>query len=450
MARFTRSSASENPPSSSPKSSPVPNKKRKRANTPSTQADEHPEPAGKLQRTVSPPLPSVGDVPIKSEQSLKILDILQAFVKRFLIIFLSFANLATASILKGFSTESFPYPTLNLCTHCGIYSRILRIILYRHSGYLYFLLFEWQNVDSYFQSAVQHLFPISYHPLSRPSQPAAKQQAFCNLTLSLLDQASSHSVEFPGDLETLIPDPDDDQSSSSAFHRHQTPRYALVQHLPSGDYWTSLNSEASSSELKDLATGHSELVSILPSPYPSTSTSEIPSLGSYHKPLPPTKSKAPVARKVGSGSFLDYGLWASFAPSFDQESAEIGRQELGQILYARRAKKVQREKQLQRWTEEEKAKESALMIADEAEQVTPVVDVEAELEELFPPDQLEAIKSGLGTLELELAVSELLERNQKALRRLQDLQSERLLAGSSRPEEGSEEWDTGTRSIPVT
>lgn len=96
---------------------------------------------------------------------------------------------------------------------------------------------------------------------------------------------------------------------------------------------------------------------------------------------------------------------------------------------------------------EKETKSASRMVEDEVQQVKPVIDVDAELEELFPPDQLQAIKSGLGTLELELAVSELLERNRKALQRLQQLQRERLQAGSSRPEEGSEEWDTGTISI---
>jgi hypothetical protein len=300
---------------------------------------------------------------------------------------------------------------------------------------------------------VERLFPVSLrNPRSRPSKSATQQQAFCNLALSLLDQASFQSVDFPGDLETLVPNESPDPQLSSS-HIYRKPRYALVQHLPSGDYWTSVSSEASSSDLKDLPRGHSELVAILPSPYPSTSISDVPTLGSYHKtPLSP-KIKLPGSRKISSGCFLDYGLYASFAPSFDQDGVELGRQELGQILLARQTKKNPKEKELRRWLADRakvKGKETTSvtpMDEDEAQEVTPMIDVEAELEELIPPDQLEAIKSGLGSLELELAVSTLLEKNQRALRRLQELQKERLMAdggGSSRPKEGSEEWDTGT------
>ncbi|KAJ4485515.1 hypothetical protein J3R30DRAFT_3696878 [Lentinula aciculospora] len=416
MARFTRSSASEHPPSTAPKSPSTGSKKRKRANSPNNELDE--QPTGKVQRTQSPPVPSVGDVPIKSEQSQKILDILQVIDS------------------QGLLDWVFPLTS----SECLI---SLRTLLQESSN----------HTLSELRSAVQHLFPVSLrNSRSRPSKPASQQQAFCNLALSLLDQASVQSVEIPGDLETIIPDVyPPDQTSSSTSHIHKKPRYALLQHLPSGDYWTSLSSETSLSELKALPKGFSELVSILPSPYPSTSTSNIPTLGSYHKGvLPASKNKAPPARQVSSGSFLDYGIYASFAPSFDQESEELGRQELGQILYTRRTK-AQKAKQLKRLTAEREkerlTRSNSPMAEDEVQEIKPAVDVDTELEELLPPDQVEAIKSGLGSLELEFAVSELLDRNKRALRRLQELQIERLMAdggGSSRPQEGSEEWDTGT------
>ncbi|KAJ3724266.1 hypothetical protein DFJ43DRAFT_1003162 [Lentinula guzmanii] len=413
MARFTRSSASEHPSSSSPKSPSTLAKKRKRANS-SNNDDE--QPAGKLHRTQSPPIPSVGDVPIKSEQSQKILDILQVIDNQGLL----------DRVFAVHSSESLIS---------------LRTLLQESS----------KHSLSGLRSGVQNLFPVSLrNSRSRQSKPASQQEAFCNLALSLLDQASVQSVQFPGDLETIIPDDyPPNKPSTSTSHIHQKPRYALVQHLPSGDYWTSLSSETSTSELKTLPKGYSELVSILPSPYPSTSTSDVPTLGSYHKSaLLPSKNKPPSARQVSSGSFLDYGVYASFAPSFDQESEELGRQELGQILYARETKKIKKAKQLKRWTEKEKerlTRDVSPIADDEVQEIKPVIDVDAELEELLPLEQVQAIKSGLGSLELEFAVSELLERNKRALRRLQELQTERLLTdggGSSRPQEGCEEWDT--------
>ncbi|KAJ3856826.1 hypothetical protein EV368DRAFT_31632 [Lentinula lateritia] len=415
MARFTRSSASEHHQSSSPKSPPSSSKKRKRANSSNNELDE--QPADKLQRTQSLPIPSVGDVPIKSEQSQKIIDILQVIDS------------------QGFLDRVFPVTSSKALIS-------LRTLLQESS----------KHPLSELRSAVNHLFPVSLrNPRSRTTKLTSQQQAFCNIALSLLDQASVHSVEFPGDLETIIPDDyPPDKPSSSTSHIHQKPRYALVQHLPSGNYWTSLSSESSSLELKALPKGYSELVSILPSPYPSTSTSNIPTLGSFHNSvLPPSKNKPPSARQISSGSFLDYGIYGSFAPSFDQESEELGRQELGQILYAWETKRSQKAKQLNSWItekERERRTRSASPVAeDETQEVRPAIDVDAEIEELLPPDQVEAIKSGLGSSELELAVSELLDKNKRALRRLQELQTERLMAdggGSSTPQEGSEEWDT--------
>lgn len=68
------------------------------------------------------------------------------------------------------------------------------------------------------------------------------------------------------------------------------------------------------------------------------------------------------------------------------------------------------------------------------------------LDGLLPLEEVAVIMAALGTLELEESVSELLERNRKALLRLEQLQKMRLGAeggGSSDVEEGSEEWDTG-------
>ncbi|KAJ2959857.1 hypothetical protein NUW54_g14459 [Trametes sanguinea] len=72
------------------------------------------------------------------------------------------------------------------------------------------------------------------------------------------------------------------------------------------------------------------------------------------------------------------------------------------------------------------------------------VDVAKGIEALLPSEEVEAIKSALGTLEMEQAVDELLQRNAKALQLLEELQLERLReqgSGSSIVEVGSEEWD---------
>jgi hypothetical protein len=58
---------------------------------------------------------------------------------------------------------------------------------------------------------VRHLLPISSHPRSRPSTPATQQLGFCNLALSLLEEASFNSVPLPLDINSILPPP----SSSS-------------------------------------------------------------------------------------------------------------------------------------------------------------------------------------------------------------------------------------------
>jgi hypothetical protein len=72
-------------------------------------------------------------------------------------------------------------------------------------------------------------------------------------------------------------------------------------------------------------------------------------------------------------------------------------------------------------------------------------DDEEVLDGLLSKEQIASLKSVFKSLELENAVQELLDRNTKALRRLEELQRQRLMkeGGFHAVEEGSEEWDTG-------
>ncbi len=68
------------------------------------------------------------------------------------------------------------------------------------------------------------------------------------------------------------------------------------------------------------------------------------------------------------------------------------------------------------------------------------------LDPLLEPDQVAHIQDFMSNLDLEVAIQELLDRNKRALERLQDLQSQRLggeNGGASQVEVGSEEWDVG-------
>ncbi|TFY73465.1 hypothetical protein EWM64_g10547, partial [Hericium alpestre] len=109
------------------------------------------------------------------------------------------------------------------------------------------------------RAAVQPLLPVFAHPRSRPSGPAAEQLKFCTLALSLLDQSSFHTVPSALSLSAIIPERPDAAPSSSAPSSPglMTPppvtlpasdaprkrRHALVQHLPTGDWWTSLSAD---------------------------------------------------------------------------------------------------------------------------------------------------------------------------------------------------------------
>ncbi|KAI0318739.1 hypothetical protein OF83DRAFT_1170845 [Amylostereum chailletii] len=318
------------------------------------------------------------------------------------------------------------------------------------------------------KAAVQPLFPVFAHPRSRPSAPAAQQLRFCNLALSLLQQSCVHNNPSLLHLETIIPDRtdsfgDDDDSTKQDLSpsplSSNVPRkrkYALMQKLPTGEWWTSLNSEATSSdakELKGLQTGHAELVAILPTP--SSSDQNPPSLGSYSKQTPSRSTAPSGSRRVSTGAFLDYGPYASFAPTFDQEGVEVGQVALGEVLWSE-----QRKRELLRTPGSDIIhREPFAAISDDVEMqdvnveaVDPIMEEaltqvdrteEEALQSLFSPEQVASIKGALDTIELESLVQELLDRTSSALRRLEELQLRRLggpNGGSTPVEVNSEEW----------
>ncbi|KAG6891114.1 hypothetical protein C0995_014204 [Termitomyces sp. Mi166 len=279
---------------------------------------------------------------------------------------------------------------------------------------------------SVLRAAVHHLQPISSLPRATPSATATQQHRFCALAADLLNQAAHHLAPLPASLHDILP---------TSPSRPRPLKYALVQHLPTQDYWTSLNNDTDLSDaLKSLPTAHAELVAILPTPAADQSD-PVPTLASYAstsnlqsiKPLP-------QQRTVTTGAFLDFGPWASFAPTFDHDGEVVGRNELALALYARRSKPI-----VSREEPCGSAEQSAMEV-DGSESV----DLENELRELFSPEEAAAVKGALDTLELEKAVGELLDRNRRALMRLEHLQVERIIkdGDGSVVEEGSEEWDT--------
>lgn len=309
------------------------------------------------------------------------------------------------------------------------------------------------------QSAIQHLFPISSHPRSRPSATAAEQLHFCNLALSLLDQASQSSSVAPLDVESLIASLVSDPSEVPSSPKQPVTRrrkYALVQKLPSGDWWTSTNTTPplasdDGKDITDLSTGFADLVAIFPTPS-SANLKHGKTLGEYAQKRTYALPKPPKPRQICTGAFLDYGPYASFAPTFDQMGMEIGRVAMGEVLYQQEKKR--RLKVLQ---DKVRAKHAAVRAAQAKQDgprstgQPPGINGDAKVEKsglkslegLLSEEQISSLKLSLESLELKASVDELLTRNAKALQRLEELQEERLEKRTGAVNADSEEWETG-------
>lgn len=443
MARATRSSQHQD---KSPLKLPD-SKKRKRI------SDSADEPAQKLQRTDAPPLAAT--IPIDKEHANQILHVLQVY-----------AILPT----------KWPFLTRRSIDEQGLLDRVYPL---EQSSTTYSLRTLLSNAQEYtldtLRTAVQNLRPISLHPRTPPAAPAAQQQRFCDLALSLLDQASFHPVSV--EVESLLP-PETDDPAPKFVSASSDKRYALMQHLPGGDYWSSANlphpsaSESGPADLKDAPTGHADLVALFPTPSTS-SPSTIRKLGDYARaPVygAPKNTPLPAQRRVTCGAFLDYGLHASFAPTWVQNGREVGMRELSEVV-AQRAQRYREKLAVRQRAVEVQQAAIAAAKAAEAEEEVMLEDVQEKpeptevggsqsdvdgLQDILAPDEIESLKAVLGSLELENAVQELLTRNRKALQRLGQLQVERLRVGTdadsnawhrrhaSTLKEGDEEWDIGT------
>lgn len=469
MARATRSATQQNekdkhPDPAIPQRTKQSTKKRKRVSLPDDDqpaAKQHRAENGikeestddKLSKGKLPELDHVADVPLDTSIAQQVLEILEKVDS------------------QGLLDRVFPLPATNPSEPSTSKSQTgtcsLRTLLTESS----------QHPLRVLHSAVQNLFPVAHHARSRASSLTALQLRFCNLAISLLNQASFYSVPLPLDIESIIPvnpepcaadgPPLSPSLPDKLSHTGQCKRYALMQRLPSGTWWSSLGTDLSK-EIKDLQTANAELVAILPSPsslvysddaskstITLTDTQAPMTLGAYVPKKPPGhRSKLPGPRRVSCGSFLDYGPYASFAPTFDQEGVETGREALGEVLWRWEDRK-------KGWaTEKARAAEEATQClpmeglhsteGEEQEQnnvIDPLLeddDDEETLDGLLSKEQVASLKSVLKSLELENAVQELLDRNTKALRRLEELQRQRLSkeGGFHAVEEGSEEWDT--------
>jgi hypothetical protein len=147
--------------------------------------------------------------------------------------------------------------------------------------------------------------------------------------------------------DLVIPEhkPEMDAGEEEEEASSQRRKYALVQRLPTGDLWTSLDSDLVGSESKPLVdcdTGYAELVAVLPS---APSSHAPPTLGDIHAEKALTNRLKPLtSQRISCGSFLHYGPHASFAPSFDSDSGDIGYNAVTNVLWRRHEKGKAREK----------------------------------------------------------------------------------------------------------
>ncbi|KAI0639021.1 hypothetical protein C8Q77DRAFT_1213715 [Trametes polyzona] len=464
MARATRSAATtttpaekDKPTASPPASRKGASKKRKRNSNvengdspPSKHARTDSKDEGSVEPQAPPEekhdveLPSSGDIPIRSTDAANILEVLemvdtQGLLDRVFPLPIATGETTSAESSSGSSTTMLSF----------------RSLLKNASQYPLSVL----------RSAVKHLYPISFHPRSRPSEPAAQQLHFCDLATSLLDEASRNNAQIPLHVESLISDggaqsTDDVTPASPTSPTGLRPRkYALVQHLPTGDWWSSVSSDSPAADeqekdLKSLYTAKADLVAI----FPSSSSPELAqkhTLGDYvtKKPTGTARYRPAPPRRVSCGKFLYYGPYASFAPCFDQDGVEVGRIAMGEVIFQQEMKRRFRalvkgkrkafEGSREGQTEDVDIQEQEPSGENAAGPSDKPADIVKGIEALLPAEEVDAIKASLGTLEMELAVDELLQRNAKALQRLEELQLARLReqgSGSSIVEVGSEEW----------
>ena len=272
--------------------------------------------------------------------------------------------------------------------------------------------------------------------------------------MSLLDQSSQEHPPISLSQTTLLPELEDAEHSLAGLSDKRR-RYALVQRLPGGDWWSSSNTERegeqglTAAEAKELVKGQAELVSILPSlPLPLSS---LPTLGDL-QPDVRRESRYKFKplymhpRHVSSGTFLDYGPFSSFAPSFDSEGGEVGREGLGQVYMGRIEKrkiKEMRRRLLERIQREQTEEAVEPM---ETDTVKPDLSAMEELlSSLFPDQDLGGLSEALRLLQVEEDAAALLEKNARALERLNLLQTVRLRNGWAPVTADSEEYKLGTR-----
>ncbi|KAF9519915.1 hypothetical protein BS47DRAFT_1481798 [Hydnum rufescens UP504] len=277
---------------------------------------------------------------------------------------------------------------------------------------------------------------------TRTTPPNIKVVKFFQLAKDLLDDIAEKTVSPLTLTESLDPTPktedeaDEKESPPKTEGGPKPIKYALHQHLPTGDYFTSAAS-LTAEQVNALTKGQASILGVARSqPLPSEA---LPELGEY--------ARGPA--------FIDYGLFSSLAPTFDSEGGQVGRETLGLVADSRKARRRQKLAALKTSISARSASpplaaidpfpsEWDLLFASQGSFQDRYAELKPLVEDFLPKDMIQSLMDGLDDLELENGLSELLVHNGRALRALQELQESRFRAGTNGKEVpvtvGGEEW----------
>lgn len=344
----------------------------------------------------------------------------------------------------------------------------------------------------FIRSALNQLLPISSQPRSLLATGASNQQRFVEFGQSLFNEAVARktaSALAKRDSESVPGDEEETERSLPVEDRKR--KYALLQRLPTGDWWSSSTIPREGdvgltrAAARALVTKQAELVSIIPSQpipadeMPTFATLKPPSIPLFTKTKEETRRQSAINlphRTLPAPKLLDYGVYSTFAPSFDSENTEIGTDQIHQLVHeslqrrkARALRKQLIEKQRRLAEVESSMHDPAMGVSPEKndegenavvsfekddatgmasaeqeadipvdgslifESTFPSDEVLQNLQNVIPQDEVDVLKQAFEALRVEFGVSALLEHIATGLDNLVDLQQERFRDGVPTP-----------------
>lgn len=335
------------------------------------------------------------------------------------------------------------------------------------------------------RDSLNKLLPSSSQPRALLAIGASNQQRFCDFAQGLFDEIAANGYNAGlSRIDAAFPSDEEEEAEQSLPFENRKRKYALVQRLPTGDWWSSTTIPRdgdvglTKAAAKALSIKQAELVSIVPSqPIPAE---DMPLFSSL-KPAPVIKSREDPKRSITlpnrtlpAPKLLDYGVYSTFAPYFDSENTEVGNDQIHQFVHEslqrRRARALRRqmiEKQqrldqmesglhkpavesktdadetatteLERDTDMEVIDKTGQDVSKAMDGLSilqsgfPTEEALGNLQGHVPENEMEILKQAFTALRAEIGVSELLEHNTIALDNLVRLQRERLLSYNYTP-----------------